>query len=175
MGSSDDDLLGLIEDCLLTSFIRPTSTLFFPHFSPLLHPSSNSPSSNPLSYCWTGISSYTLLRLPDSPARTMPSHLSFLQAAIVLATLPSVIDATIGFDCSNVVHQKAKWNLKALEGPRAVHWIRPGTPSSSNFTFTLDICKPLLRHKGVPAADECAGGTNGEDIQTVWRCTCTSS
>jgi hypothetical protein len=110
----------------------------------------------------------TCLALPTSSRgapsahSTMPTHLSFLQTAALIAALPSVIDASVGFDCSNIVSQKARWNLSPLAGPRAVHWIRPGSPSTSNFTFTLDICKPLKRHKGVPAADECVGSTRSE-------------
>jgi len=91
----------------------------------------------------------------------MPTqHLSFFPTAALLSTLlPSLILASPGFDCSNIVRDGGRWNLKELGGARSVHWIRPGEPTTKNFTFTMDICRPLLRHRGVPAQDECPGNT----------------
>lgn len=91
-------------------------------------------------------------------ASKMPSTAAYL---LSLSSLPYLIQASLGFDCSNIVSQKVKWNLKPLEGPRAVHWDIPGTPASHNYTFTLDICKPLRKFKDLPGADQCAAQTRG--------------
>lgn len=90
----------------------------------------------------------------------MPSH------ALILALLGSFVSVSASFDCADVVNQRVKWNLKELGGPRTVHWVWDEEPSIHNFTFELDICKPIGRHKGVPAQNECAGGTRGRFL--VW-------
>ncbi len=96
----------------------------------------------------------------------VPYQASLIRTAAFLAMLPALIDATPGFDCSNIVSQKVRWNLKELGGARSVHWIREEQPAIKNFTFTVDICRPLPRHKGVDAADECPGNTRGEHVDT---------
>ncbi|KAF2431593.1 hypothetical protein EJ08DRAFT_648847 [Tothia fuscella] len=92
------------------------------------------------------------------PGSQLPFSL-LRSAALISLSLPTLITASIGFDCSNIVHEKTRWNLEALGGPRVVHWIREGDPTTHNFTFTLDICKPLLKEKGLPDKEQCASST----------------
>lgn len=92
-----------------------------------------------------------------------PPHNPLLAVSAV-SILSALVSGSPGFDCSNIVAQKVRWNLKELGGPRMVEWVREVEPSQHNFTFTLDICKPLVKHKGVNPHDECPGNSRGE-----WR------
>jgi hypothetical protein len=44
-----------------------------------------------------------------------------------------------------------------------VHWVRDVEPATHNFTFTLDICKPLKKnYKDEKPHHECPENTRGE-------------
>lgn len=103
---------------------------------------------------------YSLLNLP-SPSDMRLSRF-FLGASAVSSLSYSVYAITLS--CDDIVIDGRSFNLKPLGGPHSVHWIQDTPPSISNFTFTVDICKPLKRTKGVPKKDECPTGTRGE-----WR------
>jgi hypothetical protein len=87
---------------------------------------------------------------------------TLLQTAAFLLSLPWLIHASPSFDCSKVVAQKIRWDLKELGGDRSVHWVRDEEPVTKNTTFTIDICKPIGIKKGIAKADQCPGGTRGE-------------
>jgi len=98
----------------------------------------------------------------------MPSPSSH---ALLVTLLSALVSASPGFDCSNIVSQNVRWNLKELGGPRTVHWLWTTEPSVHNFTFELDICKPIGRHKGVDPNYECPGNTRIcgiEYIQSIY-------
>lgn len=86
-----------------------------------------------------------------------------IQAMRALAALVATLSLVSGItlDCDDVVVDGRRYNLRSLGGPHSVHWIQETPPSLSNFTFTLDICKPLKRTKHVPKKDECPSGTRG--------------
>ena len=80
---------------------------------------------------------------------------------LAASLLSSFAAATVGFNCKDIVSQRVRWDLGELGGPRVVHWVQEGDPSTTDFTFALDICKPLKRHEGVGAHNECPGNTRG--------------
>ncbi|KAF2104158.1 hypothetical protein NA57DRAFT_70372 [Rhizodiscina lignyota] len=75
-----------------------------------------------------------------------------------LLSLPSLILAAASFDCSDIVKDRIRFNLKPLGGPHVVHWIETEELITHNHTYTIDICQPLKRTKGVPADEECPNG-----------------
>jgi hypothetical protein len=94
---------------------------------------------------------------------------SLLQTAAFLLSLPSLIQASPSFICSNVTAQNAQWDLKELGGHRAVHWIRDEEPVTKDTTFTIDICKAIGVKKGIPKEDQCPGGTRGRTYPVFAR------
>jgi len=77
-----------------------------------------------------------------------------------LLALPSLINA-VTFDCKSVVIDKTHFDLSALSGEHVLHWNYSATDLlTKTWTFTLDICRPLKRTKGVNKAEECPSGTN---------------
>ncbi|KAF2726384.1 hypothetical protein K431DRAFT_280417 [Polychaeton citri CBS 116435] len=62
-------------------------------------------------------------------------------------------------DCSAIVTDGKKFNLKKLAGPKTVHQILPPYPGVTNTTFTVDICAPLREESSVPEKERCSGGT----------------
>lgn len=83
---------------------------------------------------------------------------SLLQTLILL--LPSLTSAN-SVTCDQTVIDGKSFDFRALDGPHSVNWSREHPPSIVNTTFTIDICKPLRRTKGVPKDDECRSGTQG--------------
>ena len=71
--------------------------------------------------------------------------------------LPAALAVT--FDCERIVADDQKFNLKALGGPKDVHWIKPEPPGVLNTTWTLDICQQLKKPKEGDKAHSCPVGT----------------
>jgi hypothetical protein len=82
-------------------------------------------------------------------------------AAVCLLSSASVRVSAVSLDCKNVLVKGQHFDLSELAGPRAVHLIEETPPSLSNTTFTVDICNPLKRTKGVSKDNECQTGTYG--------------
>ncbi|KAK0255901.1 hypothetical protein LTS09_009203 [Friedmanniomyces endolithicus] len=54
---------------------------------------------------------------------------------------------------------KKDFDLSALGGPKTIHEQRWLPPSISNTTFTIDLCSPLKKLKGVDSKEQCPSGT----------------
>lgn len=56
------------------------------------------------------------------------------------------------------------FNLHPLEKPHSVVWIQELFPATimTKTTFTIDLCRPLHRLKGVPSEEQCPHGTYSE-------------
>lgn len=78
----------------------------------------------------------------------------------LLLLLPAVVSA-VTFDCSHVRVDGQSFDLSELGGPHSVWRIEDTPPSLLNTTFTIDVCSPLKKTKGVAKDDECATGTRG--------------
>lgn len=91
---------------------------------------------------------------------------SLRQSASALLLLPAAISA-VTFDCSHVRVDKQSFDLSELGGPKTVHHQQYLPPSITNTTYTVDICKPIQRTKGVPKTEECPTGTRVCGIETV--------
>ena len=91
--------------------------------------------------------------MPGRPADT---------ALLSVFLLPYLAAASIGFDCSTLIRDGVEFNLKALEGPRSVvHNIDHDGISSTNTTYTIDICRHLGKAKNVPKERQCPNGSRG--------------
>lgn len=122
-----------------------------------------------LSQTRTALSSL-ILRPTNSTPHPPPKHPHILAAMrpqrsgfalpSALLLLP-VLASAVTFDCSHLRIDGQSFDLSNLRGPHSVHLIEDTPPSLSNTTFTIDICSPLQRTKGVPKADECPSGTRG--------------
>ncbi|KAI9874019.1 MAG: hypothetical protein M1830_010293 [Pleopsidium flavum] len=73
-----------------------------------------------------------------------------------LLLLPHLSSA-VSIDCKHVLVDGVSFDISALDGPHSVVWSRQHPPSIVNTTFTVDVCKPLKRTKGVPKDDEFCG------------------
>lgn len=53
------------------------------------------------------------------------------------------------------------FNLHPLEKPHSVVWVQELVPATikTKTTFTIDLCRPLHKLKGVPAKEQCPLGT----------------
>ncbi|KAL9129478.1 MAG: hypothetical protein Q9217_002074 [Psora testacea] len=83
------------------------------------------------------------------PPLTLPMSLSSL-----LFLLPS-LTVSYTLDCSDIRVDKKSFNLKPLAGPHSIYTVREHPPTITNTTFTIDVCRPLERTKGVPKAEDC--------------------
>jgi autophagy-related protein 27 len=64
----------------------------------------------------------------------------------------------VNIDCKDVGVKGYHYDLSALKGPHAVHWIREEELVTRNFTFTIDLCSPLKKKK---EERDCPVGTYG--------------
>lgn len=91
----------------------------------------------------------------------LPHHRSaFLQSFILLlSTLVSasnnVCDARVG---------GKSFNFESLGTPRSVVWEESTPPTVTKTTFTIDLCKPLKKLKGVPKGEDCPVGSYSEFV-----------
>ena len=85
----------------------------------------------------------------------MPSVWNFLSTFAVISSAVSA--ATL--DCKAVPVDGKVFNLKALGGPKEVHWTRYKAPSIANTTFTIDICDRLVKRPDTPRGYDCRMGT----------------
>ena len=67
----------------------------------------------------------------------------------------------MSFDCSNIRDNKQSFDISPLETPISVMTTEDHSPSPTmtNTTFTIDICKPLKKAKGIPKEEDCPNGT----------------
>ena len=68
----------------------------------------------------------------------------------------------INLDCANLRDGGVTFNLKALDGPHSVYQIEDHGNTYKNTTFTLDICKQLIKESGVPKEESCPNGARGK-------------
>ena len=78
----------------------------------------------------------------------------------LLLLLPSFINA-ITLDCSKIVVDKKKFNLKELDNPYTLYKVEKHFPTVSNTTFTVNICRNLKKTKGAAEDEDCPNGTRG--------------
>ncbi|KAK0280284.1 type II membrane protein [Friedmanniomyces endolithicus] len=75
-----------------------------------------------------------------------------------LLLLPACV-AAVTLDCKHIRIDKKDFDLSALGGPKTIHEQRWLPPSISNTTFTIDLCSPLKKLKGVDSKEQCPSGT----------------
>ena len=86
--------------------------------------------------------------------------------SLALSLLPSSSVAST-YDCKQIRIDGKSFDLSALSGPHSIWHTTPHPPRTINTTYTLDICRPLQRTKGVPKKDECPGLTRVCGIQRL--------
>lgn len=84
-------------------------------------------------------------------------HSSALLASLILL-LPTLGSAS---DVCEFGLDKKTFNLHPLEKPHSVVWVENLYPPTikTKTTFTIDLCRPLRKLKGVPAEEQCPSGT----------------
>ncbi|KAL8654078.1 MAG: hypothetical protein Q9226_003576 [Calogaya cf. arnoldii] len=67
----------------------------------------------------------------------------------------------MGFDCSSIRDDKQSFDISALGSPISVMTSEDHSPSptKTNTTFTIDICKHLKKAKGIPKEEDCPTGS----------------
>ena len=95
-----------------------------------------------------------IMRLPSHP----PTTLSYL---FLLLLLPSLATA-ISLDCSDIRVDRTPFNLEPLDGPHNIYKVKEHPNSITNTTFTINICRPLKKNKGVPKDEDCPNGSRGK-------------
>lgn len=98
--------------------------------------------------------------------RSQPFHFNLPSALLLLPALVSAVT----LDCKHLRVDGQSFDLSELGGPRSVSLIEDTPPSLTNTTFTIDICNPLQRTKGVAKEDECPSGTRGKrfHVTATW-------
>ncbi|KAL8675502.1 MAG: hypothetical protein Q9168_000014 [Polycauliona sp. 1 TL-2023] len=92
------------------------------------------------------------MRIRKFPSISCPVTIQLL---LLLPTL------TYGFDCSHIRADKQSFDISDLGNPISVMKSENHSPSPTmtNTTFTIDICKPLKKAKGIPKEEDCPNGT----------------
>lgn len=91
------------------------------------------------------------------PRRHQPSVSPFIALLFPCLTLGLTLD------CKDARDDGVSWDLGELGGPISVMTsedLLPGT-TMKNTTFSVDICKPLQKAKGIPKQEDCPNGTRG--------------
>lgn len=71
--------------------------------------------------------------------------------------LPAAIFAS--YDCNHIRVDQKSFNLEKLGGPKDVHFAHHTSPTITNTTFTIDICKALTYPSDTKKTEKCPGGT----------------
>lgn len=80
-------------------------------------------------------------------------------SAVALLALSGPTVAALSLDCEHIRVEGANFNLGKLKGPHSVVTTKWLEPSHVNTTYTLDLCRNLVKKKG----DACPNGTRGEE------------
>jgi len=92
------------------------------------------------------------MRLPPSPPITLSS---------LFLLLPSFV-AAISLDCGDIRIDRKSFDLSALDGPHSLYKVNEHPNNIKNTTFTLDLCRPLKKTKGVPKDEDCPNNSRGK-------------
>ena len=95
------------------------------------------------------------MQLPSKTSTTLPS---------VFLLLPSLI-AAVSIDCGDIRIDRKPFNLKPLDGPHSLYRVKEHETNIKNTTFSLDICRPLEKTKGVPKDEDCPNNSRGKVIK----------
>ncbi|KAL8694940.1 MAG: hypothetical protein Q9218_000511 [Villophora microphyllina] len=93
---------------------------------------------------------------------------STIHPSVVLFFLPCLACA-FSLDCSDIRDNKQSFDISALGNPISVMTSEDHfpTPTMTNTTFTIDICKPLKKAKGIPKEEDCPNGSRVCGIQRL--------
>ena len=91
------------------------------------------------------------------------SNYSPTRLTSVVILIPSLATA-ISIVCSDVRDDGVSFNFMPLDGPHSLYRIKEHPNGIINTTFTIDICRPLEKQKGVPKEEDCPGGSRGRPI-----------
>ncbi|KAF6232868.1 hypothetical protein HO173_008831 [Letharia columbiana] len=78
----------------------------------------------------------------------------YIRLSSVILLVPSLATA-ISLDCSDVRDDGVSFNFRTLEGPHSLYRIEKQPNGIKTTTFTIDICRPLEKQKGVPKEEDC--------------------
>lgn len=92
------------------------------------------------------------------------SDLIIISLAFAWLSCPSSAST---YDCHHIRVDGQSFDLSPLSGAYSIHHLDPHPPSIINTTYTLDICKPLRKTKGVPKSHDCPNLTRVCGIERV--------
>lgn len=75
--------------------------------------------------------------------------------SVALALLSGPAAASTSYDCSHIRVEGQSFDLSSLSGEYSVSHLEPHPPTTHNTTYTLNVCGPLKRKKGVPRNEQC--------------------
>lgn len=81
--------------------------------------------------------------------------------SLLLATR-AVAAAASNSWCDRVIVDGRQYNLAKLGGPHSVVVSNPTGATLHNTTYTLDICKPLVKSGDAPKEEKCPDGTRSK-------------
>ncbi|KAL9107760.1 MAG: hypothetical protein Q9227_007382 [Pyrenula ochraceoflavens] len=91
--------------------------------------------------------------------RPIRAPVSISSTLALLFLLPSLA-TSVSFDCNHIRTGNKKFDLSPLKGPHSVKTLdKSQPPAEREVTWTVDVCKPLRKTKGVPKNEECENGT----------------
>lgn len=84
-------------------------------------------------------------------------HSSALLASLILLLPTFGLASSV---CDFRIDEKT-FNLHPLGKPHSVVWVQNLNPITikTKTTFTIDLCRPLRKLKGVPSEEQCPNGT----------------
>ena len=87
-------------------------------------------------------------------------HLRLSSVVVLTTSLPTAISLT----CSDVRADGVSFDFGALGGPHSLYKIKEHPNGVINTTFTIDICQPLAKQKGVAKEEDCPNNTRGRPM-----------
>lgn len=78
-----------------------------------------------------------------------------------LLLLPNVV-SSLTLDCGHVRAGGQSFNFKSLGGPRSTYHEDPTPPTTTNTTYTIDLCAQLQVVDGLKREQQCPRGTRGK-------------
>lgn len=86
---------------------------------------------------------------------------SIAVSAVALPILFSAVSSAISIDCDHIRVDGKKYDFSSISGPHSVMVSdTKHPPAISNTTYTVDLCRPLRKIKGIPNQDQCENGAN---------------
>lgn len=75
--------------------------------------------------------------------------------------LPAMVLGAITLDCEHIKVNDKSFDLTPLAGPHQIKYSEEVGQSVRESSYTIDLCRPLGKVKGLPSEEQCPSGTRG--------------